>query len=98
MAQIIPLYGSVRADPPPAAAPGTRTLRTLDVLLLLPLIAPLAAAIVLTLLMWFVAWLAVVALLVTAIVCTDLARRAFRRMMSLVLRPLDREAISYQGR
>jgi hypothetical protein len=98
MAQIIPLYGPVRPDPPPATAPSARTLRTLDVLLLLPLIAPVATAILLALLTWFVAWLAVVALLVTAIVCSDLARCASRRMARLVPWALDREAISYQGR
>jgi hypothetical protein len=51
-----------------------RTLRPVDVLLLLPLIAPLVGAILLGLLGWFVAWLAVVAALVMAIVCADLVR------------------------
>ena len=74
------------------------TVRPRDVVLLLPLIIPLTAAILLGLLGWFVAWLLVVAVLAVAIVLTDLTRRAIRRMTAPALQPLDREAISFQGR
>ncbi|MGH6770663.1 MAG: hypothetical protein ACRECO_16765 [Xanthobacteraceae bacterium] len=67
---------SPRAAVATAEAGGSRarTLRPIDVLLLLPIIAPLVAAILLGLLGWFVAWLAVVAALVMVIVFADLVR------------------------
>ncbi len=84
MAQIIPLNCRMQPRATPAAeAAGitcARSLRPIDVVLLLPMILPLAGLILLALLGWFVAWLATVALLTGAIVGADLMRRARRRM------------------
>jgi hypothetical protein len=71
----------------------TRTLRPVDIVFLLPIIAPVAAAILLGLLGWFVAWLAVVGMLVTAIVFTDLARAVQWRLHGAAIRPFDPHAI-----
>lgn len=91
-AQIIPLTRRPRDGGTPSAPAGARTIRPVDVLLLLPLIAPLVGAILLGLLGWFVAWLAIVAALVTAIVCGDLARWLWRRDGGTV-RALDRQPV-----
>jgi hypothetical protein len=72
---------------------GTRTLRPIDVVLLLPIITPLTLAILLGLLGWFVAWLAIVGLLVTAIVFTDLARAVQWRLYRLPVRSIKVQAI-----
>jgi hypothetical protein len=96
MAQIIPLHRSPLPRATPAPAAHARTLRPMEVVLLLPIILPLAVAILLLLLGWFVAWLSIVALLATSLVTLDLLQLALRRMQAL--RPLDRGAISFQGR
>jgi hypothetical protein len=69
-----------------------RTLRPVDILMLLPIIAPLVVAILLGLLGWFVAWLVTVGLLVTAIVVADLMRAVCGRLNPSI-RTLDRQAI-----
>ena len=98
MAQVITLHRSPRPAVPALERAAARTLQPVDVLLLLPMIVPLATATLLLLLAWFVAWLTIVALLTGTIVTTDLVRRALRRMRAPAIAPLDREAVSFQGR
>jgi hypothetical protein len=73
-----------------------RTLRPVDVLLLLPVIAPITGAILLSLLGWFVCWLAIVALLVTAIVLAVFARAILWRVNPPAI-GTGRRAVTYQG-
>src|SRR5262245_25111519 len=89
-AQIIPFARPPRHEDAPIVAPvRKRTIRPIDVVLLLPLIAPAVTAILLGLLGWFVAWLAIVAALVTAIICGDLARALLWRRDGTPVRTLD---------
>jgi hypothetical protein len=81
----------------PAAVLQTRTLRPVDVLLLLPIIAPVTVMVLLALLGWFVCWLAIVGLLVAAIVVADIVRAVLWRMYPPTSRGLDHRAVSYQG-
>jgi hypothetical protein len=69
--------------------PAGRTIRPIDVVLLLPLILPLVVAILLGLLGWFVAWLATVAAMVASLMCGDFMRGLRRRND----RALDRQAV-----
>jgi hypothetical protein len=93
-AQIIPFARPPRQEGTPIVAPvRNRTIRPIDVVLLLPLIAPAVAAILLGLLGWFVAWLAIVAALVTAIICGDLARALLWRRDGTAVRALDRQPV-----
>ena len=69
--------------------PAGRTIRPIDVVLLLPLIVPLVVAILLGLLGWFVAWLATVGTMVASLMCGDLMRGLRRRNG----RALDRHAV-----
>jgi hypothetical protein len=88
---VIPFGGTFRrlqADVVSARVTG-RTIRPMDVVMLLPLIVPLVAAILLGLLGWFVAWLATVAALVAAIVFRDIMRGLWRRNR----RALDRQVV-----
>src|SRR4029077_15453173 len=89
-AQVIDLGCSFRrmhADQ--SSIPAGRTIRPIDVGLLLPLIVPLVVAILLGLLGWFVAWLATVGAMVASLVCGDLMRGLRRRDG----RALDRQAL-----
>ena len=102
--RIIPFRGAAPSRPhkaPAAFAPGaalqTRTLRPVDVLLLLPIIAPVAVMILLGLLGWFICWLAIVGLLVAAIVIADVVRAVLQRLYPTTIRALDRPTVSYQG-
>jgi hypothetical protein len=83
-AAVAAVGGSVRA----------RSLRPVDVVLLLPIIAPVVAAILLGLLGWFVAWLAIVGLPVASIVFADIARAIQWRLHCAAIRPFDPQAIS----
>jgi hypothetical protein len=99
---IIPIPGAdaLRNAPltlAPSAAYTTRTLRPLDVLLLLPIIAPVTAMILFALLGWFVCWLAIVGLLVAAIVLADIFRALMRRLRPAPMQALDPQAVGYQG-
>jgi hypothetical protein len=71
------------------SVPAGRTIRPIDVVLLLPLIVPLVVAILLGLLGWFVAWLATVGTMVASLMCGDLMRGIRRRNG----RALDRHAV-----
>ena len=81
----------------PSAARQARTLRPVDVLLLMPIIAPATVMILLALLGWFICWLAIVGLLVAAIVAADIVRAVLGRLYPSAIRALDRPAVSYQG-
>lgn len=71
------------------SVPAGRTIRPVDVVLLLPLIVPLVVAILLGLLGWFVAWLATVGAMVASLMCGDFMRGLRRRNG----RALDRQAV-----
>ncbi|MEA2989064.1 MAG: hypothetical protein QOG83_1775 [Alphaproteobacteria bacterium] len=72
-------------------------LRPFAIALLLPLIVVLTVAILLGLLGIFVAWLTVVAVLITAVVASDLARRTMRHWARPPA-PLKRQAAGFPGR
>jgi len=74
---------------------GTRTLRPLDVLLLLPLIIPVGLLTLALLTVVFVLWLGTVAAMTTAIVATDVGHAVLWRFGGSTLDP---RAVSYQGR
>ena len=71
------------------SVPVGRTIRPIDVVLLLPLIVPLVVAILLGLLGWLVAWLATVGAMVASLMCGDLMCGLWRRNG----RALDRQAV-----
>ena len=89
-AQVIDLGRSYRRlQASQQSVPSGRTIRPIDVVLLLPLIVPLVVAILLGLLGWFVAWLATVGAMVASLMCGDLMRGLRRRNG----RALDRQAV-----
>jgi hypothetical protein len=99
-ARIIPLRLISRATLRSAEAAvlfrtGTRTIRPIEVVLLLPILVPLTVVVLLLLLAWFVCWLAAVGFLVTVNLISDVTRAILWR--GGMLRSLDRRAIGFQG-
>jgi len=70
-------------------------IRPFGILLLSPLIIAVTVAILLGLLGIFVAWLLIVTVLVSAIVLSDLARRAMRLLIRSQGRALQHRAAGY---
>ena len=70
-------------------------IRPFGILLLSPLIIAITVAILLGLLGIFVAWLLIVTVLVSAIVLSDLARRAMRLLIRSQGRALQHRAAGY---
>ena len=64
---------------------------------LVPIFAAITAAILLGLLGVFVVWLCIVAVLITAIVANDVARRLLRRLAPSPLGTLQRRAVGIPG-
>ena len=64
---------------------------------LVPLFAAITAAILLGLLGVFVVWLCIVAVLITAIVANDVARRLLRRLAPSPIGTLQRRAVGIPG-
>ena len=99
-ARIIPLrlisQATLRsADAAALFRTGTRTIRTIEVLLLSPILVPLTVVVLLLLLAWFVCWLAAVGFLVTVNLISDVTRAILWR--GGLLRGLDRRAVGFQG-
>jgi len=65
---------------------------------LVPIFAAITAAILLGLLGVFVVWLCIVAVLITAIVANDVARRLLRRLAPSPIGALQRRAVGIPGR
>ncbi len=65
---------------------------------LVPIFAAITAAILLGLLGIFVVWLCIVAVLITAIVANDVARRLLRRLAPSPIGALQRRAVGIPGR
>jgi hypothetical protein len=65
---------------------------------LIPAFATITAAIMLGLLGVFVVWLCIVAILVSAIVATDIAHRLIRRLTPAPIGALERRAVGIPGR
>jgi len=66
--------------------------------MLVPIFAAITAAILLGLLGIFVVWLCIVAVLITAIVANDVARRLLRRLAPSPIGALQRRAVGIPGR
>ena len=66
--------------------------------MLVPIFAAITAAILLGLLGVFVVWLCIVAVLITAIVANDVARRLLRRLAPSPIGTLQRRAVGILGR
>jgi hypothetical protein len=72
--------------------------RPVALAILVPIFAAVTAAILLGLLGVFVVWLCIVAVLITAIVANDVARRVLRRLAPSPLSTLERRAVGVPGR
>jgi len=72
--------------------------RPLVFAMLVPIFAAITAAILLGLLGVFVVWLCIVAVLITAIVANDVARRLLRRLAPSPIGTLQRRAVGIPGR
>ena len=80
------------------ARPSTRTLRSVDALLLRLVVVPGLALCTLGLLVIWMLWLTAVAMLLVVMAATDMTSAVLIRLEHHTRRGLDRRTISYQGR